>query len=197
VLYLPEESADRSIARIIGAMRLLRIGLPTDIATDIGQLIDRRAVAQLSRHLDKLRCHAKPLYQLPVPDTLANGHFFPPTLLEIPALSLLKYEVFGPILHVVRYRSSDLMSIVAAVNDTAFGLTLGIHSRISETMRYVQQHARVGNIYINRHMIGAVVGVQPFGGMNLSGTGPRAGGPNYLKRFVCEQTVSNNIAAMP
>jgi RHH-type proline utilization regulon transcriptional repressor/proline dehydrogenase/delta 1-pyrroline-5-carboxylate dehydrogenase len=104
--------------------------------------------------------------------------------------------VFGPILHIVRYAVGDLANVVSAVNATDYGLTLGVHSRIKATMQYVQEHAQVGNIYINRNMIGAVVGVQPFGGMRLSGTGPKAGGPNYLYRFVTEQTVTNNIAAI-
>ncbi|WKJ92380.1 bifunctional proline dehydrogenase/L-glutamate gamma-semialdehyde dehydrogenase PutA [Methylomonas montana] len=196
VLFLPEESADKVIVRLIGAMQLLRVGSPAYMATDIGPVIDQRAIAALSAHIEKLQAHAKLLYQLPLEDKLAKGHFFPPTLFEIPALSLLEQEVFGPILHIVRYASGDLANVVDAVNATGYGLTLGVHSRIKATMQYVQEHARVGNIYINRNIIGAVVGVQPFGGMNLSGTGPKAGGPNYLQRFVTEQTVTTNIAAI-
>jgi RHH-type proline utilization regulon transcriptional repressor/proline dehydrogenase/delta 1-pyrroline-5-carboxylate dehydrogenase len=196
VLFLPEESADKVIARLIGAMQLLRVGSPADVAIDIGPIIDQRAIAALSAHIEKLQAHAKLLYQLHLAETLSKGHFFPPTLLEIPALSLLEQEVFGPILHIIRYASNDLVNVVDAVNASGYGLTLGVHSRINATMQYVQEHAQVGNIYINRNMIGAVVGVQPFGGMRLSGTGPKAGGPNYLQRFVTEQTVTANIAAI-
>lgn len=195
-LFLPEDNADKVIARLIGAMQLLRMGSPADMSIDIGPVIDQRAIAALSAHIEKLQTHAKLLYQLPLEDKLAKGHFFPPTLLEIPSLSLLEEEVFGPILHIVRYASGDLAKVVGAVNASGYGLTLGVHSRINATMKYVQEQAQVGNIYINRNMIGAVVGVQPFGGMGLSGTGPKAGGPNYLQRFVTEQTVTANIAAI-
>jgi RHH-type proline utilization regulon transcriptional repressor/proline dehydrogenase/delta 1-pyrroline-5-carboxylate dehydrogenase len=196
VLFLPEESADKIITRLIGAMQLLRVGSPLNISTDIGSVIDQYAVTALSAHIKKLQPYAKLLYQLPLEDQLRKGHFFPPTLLEIPKLSLLEQEVFGPILHIVRYALGDLANVVNAINATGYGLTLGVHSRIKATMQYVQEHAQVGNIYINRNMIGAVVGVQPFGGMRLSGTGPKAGGPNYLYRFVTEQTVTNNITAI-
>lgn len=196
VLFLPEQIADSVIARLIGAMQLLLVGAPTDIAVDVGPIIDRRALAALASHLQMLKANAKLLYQSPLADKLANGCFFAPTLAEIPALSLLQQEVFGPILHIVRYAATALEQVVAEVNDSGYGLTLGVHSRIQANISYIRQHARVGNVYINRNMIGAVVGVQPFGGMGLSGTGPKAGGPNYLKRFVTEQTVTDNIAAI-
>ncbi|WP_020482507.1 bifunctional proline dehydrogenase/L-glutamate gamma-semialdehyde dehydrogenase PutA [Methylomonas sp. MK1] len=196
VLFLPEETAEDVIARLIGAMRLLRLGSPLDIATDVGPIIDRHALAKLLNHIEKLNREAKLLFQLPVPDDLINGCFFPPTLAEIPALSLLEQEVFGPILHIIRYPANELAKVVEAINASGYGLTLGIHSRINANMRYIQQHARVGNIYINRNMIGAVVGVQPFGGMGLSGTGPKAGGPHYLQRFANEQTVTTNLTAI-
>jgi len=196
VLFLPEAIADSVIARLIGAMRLLRLGSPLDIAPDIGPVIDQRALTALDSHIEKLKREAKLLYQLPLPADLVNGWFFPPTLAEIPALSLLEHEVFGPILHIVRYPSNELAKVIEAINASGYGLTLGIHSRINANMRYIQQHARVGNIYINRNMIGAVVGVQPFGGMGLSGTGPKAGGPNYLQRFAHEQTLTTNLTAI-
>ncbi len=196
VLFLPVETADSVIARLIGAMRLLRLGSPLDIATDIGPIIDQRALSALYKHIEKLKREATLLYQLPLPDDLAKGWFFPPTLAEIPALSFLEHEVFGPILHIVRYQANELAKVVEAINATGYGLTLGIHSRINANMRYIQQHARVGNVYINRNMIGAVVGVQPFGGMGLSGTGPKAGGPHYLQRFTNEQTLTTNLTAI-
>jgi RHH-type proline utilization regulon transcriptional repressor/proline dehydrogenase/delta 1-pyrroline-5-carboxylate dehydrogenase len=117
-------------------------------------------------------------------------------LLEIQSLSQLTSEVFGPILHVIRYRVSDLDKVIAAINATGYGLTLGIHSRIDATVKKICQSVKVGNIYINRNIIGAVVGMQPFGGMGLSGTGPKAGGPDYLRRLVVEQTVTTNTAAI-
>jgi RHH-type proline utilization regulon transcriptional repressor/proline dehydrogenase/delta 1-pyrroline-5-carboxylate dehydrogenase len=193
---LPEENADKIIARLIGAMQLLRVGSPLNISTDIGPVINQEAVTALSAHIKDLHPYAKLLYQLPLEAKLAKGYYFPPTLLEIPKLSVLEQEVFGPILHIIRYALGDLTNVVNAINATGYGLTLGVHSRIKATMHYVQEHAQVGNIYINRNMIGAVVGVQPFGGMRLSGTGPKAGGPNYLYRFVAEQTVTDNIAAI-
>ena len=196
VLFLPEETANKVIARLVGAMQLLRVGSPTDISIDIGPIIDQRAIAALETHIEKIKASGKLLYQLPLEDEHANGCFFPPTLAEIPALSLLEKEVFGPILHIVRYASSELNHVVAAVNATGYGLTLGVHSRIKANIRYIQQHVQAGNVYINRNMIGAVVGVQPFGGMGLSGTGPKAGGPNYLYRFTTEQTITDNIAAI-
>lgn len=196
VLFLPEQTADKIIERLIGAMRLLRIGSPLNFDTDIGPVIDQQAQAKLSAHVDYLKQHAKLLYQLPLTDELKHGNFFSPTLAEIASLSLLKQEVFGPILHVVRYDSDDLLKVIAAINATGYGLTLGLHTRINATIQSVRQHARVGNIYVNRNMIGAVVGVQPFGGMDLSGTGPKAGGPHYLQRFTTEQTLSSNMAAI-
>jgi RHH-type proline utilization regulon transcriptional repressor/proline dehydrogenase/delta 1-pyrroline-5-carboxylate dehydrogenase len=128
--------------------------------------------------------------------SLAKGCYFPPTLLEINALKQLTREVFGPVLHVIRYHVSDLDKVIEDINATGYGLTLDIHSRINTTINKIKNNVRVGNVYVNRNMIGAVVGVQPFGGMGLSGTGPKAGGPNYLQRFVVEQTISTNTAAV-
>lgn len=196
VLFLPEETADRVIERLIGAMRLLRIGSPLDFATDVGPIIDSRAVANLQAHLERIKPHAKWIYQMSLAAEAEHGSFFAPILLEIPSLALLEQEVFGPILHVIRYRNGALEQVVADINATGYGLTLGLHTRIDSTIEYVTRHARVGNIYVNRNTIGAVVGVQPFGGLGLSGTGPKAGGPNYLYRFAAEQTVTTNIAAM-
>jgi RHH-type proline utilization regulon transcriptional repressor/proline dehydrogenase/delta 1-pyrroline-5-carboxylate dehydrogenase len=127
---------------------------------------------------------------------LGHGSFFPPTLIELNSLSQLTQEVFGPVLHLVRYQASELNQVIDAVNATGYGLTLGIHSRIDATINAIRLGVKVGNIYVNRNMIGAVVGVQPFGGMGLSGTGPKAGGPDYLRRFAIEQTVTRNTAAI-
>ncbi len=139
---------------------------------------------------------AQLLYQLPLPEGLEQGSFFQPSLIELQSLSQLTQEVFGPVLHLIRYRESELDQVIAAVNATGYGLTLGIHSRIDAVINTIRQGVKVGNIYVNRNMIGAVVGVQPFGGMGLSGTGPKAGGPDYLRRFAIEQTVTTNTAAI-
>jgi len=166
------------------------------LSTDIGPVIDTQAKVLLERHTANIRRSSKLIYQLPLPDGMENGNFFPPCAFEMEDLEALQNEVFGPILHVVRYRSDHLNKVLDAVHHTGYGLTLGIHSRIDETARIIQEHACIGNIYVNRNMIGAVVGVQPFGGEGLSGTGPKAGGPHYLYRFATERTVSTNTAAV-
>ncbi len=196
VLFVQHEIADKTIAMLIGAMQELSLGDPGLYQTDIGPVIDRAALVPLNVHLDKMRQQAKLLYQLPLNDNLRHGSFFPPTLIEIDSLSQLTQEVFGPVLHLIRYDASKLNQVIEAVNATGYGLTLGIHSRIDANIKAIQQGVKAGNIYVNRNMIGAVVGVQPFGGMGLSGTGPKAGGPNYLQRFAVEQTVTTNTAAV-
>jgi RHH-type proline utilization regulon transcriptional repressor/proline dehydrogenase/delta 1-pyrroline-5-carboxylate dehydrogenase len=135
-------------------------------------------------------------HRSPLAAALRGGRFFAPLLVELPALGSLEREVFGPIVHIVRYRAGDLDQVVDAINAMGYGLTLGIHTRIDTVAERIASRARIGNIYINRNMIGAVVGVQPFGGCGLSGTGPKAGGPHYLARFATEQTVSTNTAAV-
>jgi RHH-type proline utilization regulon transcriptional repressor/proline dehydrogenase/delta 1-pyrroline-5-carboxylate dehydrogenase len=196
VLYLPEETADVVSERLIGAMQWLRLGSPLDLSNDVGPVIDQTALAKLHTHVDYLTSQAKLLYQLPIPAGLEKGWYFPPTLAEIASLSQLEQEIFGPILHIIRYKSSKLPHVIEAINASGYGLTLGVHSRIKATMQTVRQQARVGNVYCNRNMIGAVVGAQPFGGMGLSGTGPKAGGPHYLLRFAVEQTISSNLTAI-
>ncbi len=196
VLFVQEEIADKTIAMLIGAMQELVIGNPGVYRTDIGPVIDHAALAPLIAHLEAMRQQARLLYQLPVPEGLGYGSFFPPSLIELHSLSQLDREVFGPILHLIRYRESELDQVIDAVNATGYGLTLGIHSRIDSTFNTIRQRVKAGNIYVNRNMIGAVVGVQPFGGTGLSGTGPKAGGPDYLRRFVIEQTVTVNTAAI-
>ncbi|WP_241674469.1 bifunctional proline dehydrogenase/L-glutamate gamma-semialdehyde dehydrogenase PutA [Candidatus Methylobacter oryzae] len=196
VLFVQEEIADKTVAMLIGAMQELVIGNPGFYWTDIGPVIDRAALAPLIAHLEAMQQQGRLLYQLPVPERLGYGSFFPPSLIELHSLSQLTGEVFGPILHVIRYREPELDQVIDAVNATGYGLTLGIHSRIDSTFNTIRQRVKVGNIYVNRNMIGAVVGVQPFGGTGLSGTGPKAGGPDYLRRFVIEQTVTVNTAAI-
>ncbi|PKM12461.1 MAG: bifunctional proline dehydrogenase/L-glutamate gamma-semialdehyde dehydrogenase [Gammaproteobacteria bacterium HGW-Gammaproteobacteria-3] len=196
VLFLPLAAADQIIELLTGAMAELVLGNPCVYATDIGPVISADAADKLSRHVETLRGQCKMFYQMPTDKSLNGGSFFPPCLVEINDLSQLQEEVFGPVLHIIRYHPEALDQVVQAVNATGYGLTLGIHSRIDDTLHSIQLRARVGNVYINRNMIGAVVGVQPFGGMGLSGTGPKAGGPDYLRRFAVEQTVTTNTAAV-
>jgi len=195
-LFVPEEIADKTIAMLIGVMQELTVGNPGVYQTDIGPIIDHAALSPLTEHLQAMQKQAQLLYQLPLPDGLEQGSFFPPSLIELQSLSQLTREVFGPVLHLIRYRQSELDQVIADVNATGYGLTLGIHTRIDSTFNAIRQGVSVGNIYVNRNMIGAVVGAQPFGGTGLSGTGPKAGGPDYLRRFAIEQTVSVNTAAL-
>ena len=196
VLIVQQEIADKTIAMLIGAMQELFIGDPGVYQTDIGPVIGQAALAPLHVHLEKMQQQAKLLYQYPLDESLLHGSFFPPSLIEISSLSQLTHEVFGPVLHLIRYKASELDRVIEVINATGYGLTLGIHSRIDANIKTIRQGVKVGNIYINRNMIGAVVGVQPFGGMGLSGTGPKAGGPDTLRPFVCEQTVTTNTAAI-
>ena len=184
VLFLQEDIADKTIRMLKGAMQELKVGNPDRLGTDIGPVIDREAQHHLLKHIARMKPKAKSHFSLELPaDVEAQGTFVPPTVLEIGALSELTQEVFGPVLHIIRYRRADLGKVVNAINATGFGLTLGVHSRIDETIDFISSRAHVGNIYVNRNIVGAVVGVQPFGGEGKSGTGPKAGGPLYLKRL--------------
>jgi len=196
VLCLQEEIAPRVLQMLAGAMDELVIGDPGLLATDVGPVIDQPALEGLERHAAAIIQGAPWHHRVRLPAGLERGTFCAPLAVEIEELSVLKREVFGPILHVLRYRARDLEALVDAVNATGYGLTLGIHTRLDGTVARVRSRARVGNVYVNRNMIGAVVGVQPFGGVGLSGTGPKAGGPYYLHRFAAEQTVSINTAAV-
>ena len=197
VLYLQEEIADRVIEMLTGAMRVLRIGPPGELATDVGPVISEPARARLARHAERMRGEATLLYACELePALAAAGHYFAPQMFELRTLDQLKTEEFGPILHVARYRSEQLPQVLAAIRGTGYGLTLGVHSRLESVASHVFQSLPVGNTYVNRNMIGAVVGVQPFGGQGLSGTGPKAGGPHYLLRFANERTLTINTAAI-
>jgi len=196
VLFLQREIAGSVIKLLVAAMEEIQMGDPILLATDVGPLIDQQAVRSLQPHVEHLQREARLLQRLDPPQNLQAGSFFPLQAFELESLALLEKEVFGPILHVVRYRADKLDRVIDAVNSTGYGLTLGVHSRIEETWQRVQARARVGNLYINRNMIGAVVGAQPFGGEGLSGTGPKAGGPYYLHRFATERTRSVNTAAV-
>jgi len=195
VLFIQTDIADRILAMLAGAMRELVVGDPALIATDIGPVIDAAAREMLEKHAARMTREAKLIHRLDLPAGATQGSFFAPRAFEIDRLDRLEGEVFGPILHVVRWRGDQLDQVLDQIAATGFGLTLGIHSRIDETVRAVERRARVGNLYVNRNMIGAVVGVQPFGGEGLSGTGPKAGGPHYLPRFAVERTVSVDTTA--
>ncbi len=182
VLCLQREIAEPVLTMLEGAMRELRVGNPADIATDVGPLIDQQARAPIEAHLQAMRARLR--CQSPLSDECERGVFIAPTLIEIGSISELSGEVFGPVLHVLRFDRSQLDALIDAINATGYGLTLGIASRIEGTVGAIVQRARVGNIYVNRNMIGAVVGLQPFGGQGLSGTGPKAGGPLYLHRLL-------------
>ena len=184
VLCVQEEIADHALAMLEGAMRELTIGDPRALATDVGPVIDRDAQTRLARHVERQRAAGAAVFALPLPESCASGTYFAPTLIEIAAVDRLTEEVFGPVLHVVRYRHGELPQLVEAINRAGYGLTHGVQSRIDETIELIAGSIRAGNVYVNRNMIGAVVGVQPFGGEGLSGTGPKAGGPRYLRRLV-------------
>jgi RHH-type proline utilization regulon transcriptional repressor/proline dehydrogenase/delta 1-pyrroline-5-carboxylate dehydrogenase len=195
VLFVQDDVARRILDMLAGAMAELAIGDPGLLATDVGPVIDEDSRATLERHARRMAREGKLIYRCALPEAAANGTFFPPAAFEIPRLDLLEREVFGPILHVIRYKANRLDAAIDAVNGTGYGLTLGVHSRIDSTVRHVHERVRAGNAYVNRSMVGAVVGVQPFGGEGLSGTGPKAGGPRYLHRFAVERTLSVNTTA--
>jgi len=192
LLCVQQDIADRVLKMLAGAAETLIIGDPLDPATDIGPVIDQDAQQHLSRYAAQM---GRPLFELPLPAGTEHGTFFAPRAFELNDAANLQAEVFGPILHVVRYAADRLDAVLDAIGATGFGLTLGVHSRIETTQRRVVERLRVGNAYVNRNQIGAVVGVQPFGGRGLSGTGPKAGGPITLYRFAEERVVSVNTAA--
>lgn len=194
VLFIQDDVADGIITMLIGALKELHVGDPSLLSTDIGPVIDAKALNSLTEHVNDLQDKAKLLYQCPIPDNTTNGaFFFAPRLYEIKDLSVLKREVFGPCVHIIRYKANELDQVIDQINGTGYGLTMGVHSRIEDRCEYLAKMSRAGNVYINRNMIGAIVGVQPFGGRGLSGTGPKAGGPNYLQRLVKEKASPDNV----
>jgi RHH-type proline utilization regulon transcriptional repressor/proline dehydrogenase/delta 1-pyrroline-5-carboxylate dehydrogenase len=198
VLFLQEEIAETVIEMLAGAMAELRLGDPLRLSTDVGPVIDRAAQERLEAYIDSLRRRARLIAETPAPDGEATRHgcFVRPIAFEVGREALPCQEIFGPVLHVARFAAGELDRLVDIINATGFGLTLGVHSRLESTIERVRRRARVGNLYVNRNMIGAVVGVQPFGGEGLSGTGPKAGGPHYLLRFATERTLTVNTAAV-
>ncbi|MFN3859392.1 MAG: bifunctional proline dehydrogenase/L-glutamate gamma-semialdehyde dehydrogenase PutA [Caulobacter sp.] len=192
LLFLPNDTADHLIEGLIGAMEALRLGDPADPSTDVGPVIDEDARQALADHLERLKREARVLKVLEAP---AGGTFFGPVLAEVPDAGFLEREVFGPVLHIVRYDPEDLEAVAGLLASKGYGLTLGVHSRIEAFAEEVKALVPAGNVYVNRSIIGAVVGVQPFGGQGLSGTGPKAGGPEALSRYCVERAVSVNITA--
>lgn len=195
LFFVQDDVAKPMIDMLVGAVEALDIGDPLDYATDIGPVIDDDAMDRLDAHKLRMQKQGAELVDLALPPDCQAGTYVTPAVFEIANAHVLSEEVFGPILHVVRFQAGHLDKVVDAINAGGYGLTLGLHSRIASVADYVAEHARVGNLYVNRNQIGAVVGVQPFGGEGLSGTGPKAGGPNYLVRFATERVRTTDITA--
>jgi RHH-type transcriptional regulator, proline utilization regulon repressor / proline dehydrogenase / delta 1-pyrroline-5-carboxylate dehydrogenase len=195
ILFVQSDIADKVIHMLSGAMDELVIGDPGLLSTDVGPVIDEDAKAILLSHAERMDKEAKLIKALALPQSCDNGSFFAPRAYELSALSQLHREIFGPVLHVIRFDASQLDEVLNQINASGYGLTLGIHSRIDSTIAHIAKSVRVGNCYVNRNQIGAVVGVQPFGGEGLSGTGPKAGGPHYLLKFASERTLTINTTA--
>ena len=184
VLCLQDEIAERVLTMLKGAMAEITVGVPDRLSTDVGPVITAEAQGTILEHVAAMRQAGRPVHDLPLPPSAGHGTFVAPTIIEIRDLKDLECEVFGPVLHVLRYRRDGLDALIDSINESGYGLTFGLHTRIDETIARVTRRAQAGNIYINRNIIGAVVGVQPFGGNGLSGTGPKAGGPLYLRRLL-------------
>jgi len=195
VLFVQDDIADKLMLLLAGAMDELVIGDPGLLSTDVGPVIDEDARRSLETHAARMDQEARLIHQAALPESAAHGCFVAPRAYELSSIRQLDREVFGPILHIVRWKADQLDGVIDDINGTGFGLTLGIHSRIDATVQHITKRVRVGNCYVNRNQIGAVVGVQPFGGEGLSGTGPKAGGPHYLARFASERTLTINTTA--
>jgi RHH-type proline utilization regulon transcriptional repressor/proline dehydrogenase/delta 1-pyrroline-5-carboxylate dehydrogenase len=196
ILYVQEDIAERVLDLVKGMMQELAIGDPQLLTTDIGPVIDKAAQQNLNKYIEKMKASNKTCFQVDLPDYCEDGTFVKPTLIEVDSITSLESEQFGPILHVVRFESKALDQVITDINAKGYGLTLGIHTRNKTRYEKIASSVNVGNVYINRNQVGAVVGVNPFGGRGLSGTGPKAGGPNYLLRFATEKTISNNLSAI-
>lgn len=195
VLFVQEDVFDPLMNLLKGAMAELVIDDPSLLSTDIGPVIDEESQKHLRKYIDKMKNQGALVTEITLPKTTQHGYFIAPVIFEIASLNEIKKEVFGPVLHVIRYTRDKLADVVNSINQSGYGLTLGIHSRINETVVFIQSRAKVGNCYVNRSMIGAVVGLQPFGGEGLSGTGPKAGGPHYLPRLCVERVLTINTTA--
>lgn len=196
LLCLQEDSADHVLHMLRGAMQELRVGNPDQLATDVGPVIDAQAKADIEAYIDSMRSQSHEVTRLELPAECRHGHFVAPTLIEVSRVQDLSREVFGPVLHVLRYARKDLDALLEQINRLGFGLTFGVHTRLDETVAHVSERIHAGNIYVNRNVVGAVVGVQPFGGEGLSGTGPKAGGPLYLFRLLAQAPVLEHIPVL-
>jgi RHH-type proline utilization regulon transcriptional repressor/proline dehydrogenase/delta 1-pyrroline-5-carboxylate dehydrogenase len=197
VLCLQEDVADRVLAMLKGAMAELAVGNPDRLCTDVGPVITEEARDNILRHIKAMRASGRPVHALPLPDACRHGSFVAPTIIEIAGMAELTREVFGPVLHVLRFRRDAMDALLRDINATGYGLTFGVHSRIDETIARLTASTAAGNLYVNRNLIGAVVGVQPFGGHGLSGTGPKAGGPLYLRRLLSAAPAAPPLPARP
>jgi len=195
VLFVQDDIADKVMTMLTGAMAELKVGDPGLLSTDVGPVIDADALQILKDHAVRMEKEARLIAAASLGDEAAHGTFFAPRAYELKNLDQLHKEIFGPVLHVIRWKGDQLDAVIDQINATGYGLTLGVHSRIDETVDRISSRINVGNVYVNRNQIGAVVGVQPFGGQGLSGTGPKAGGPHYLLRFATEKTVTVNTTA--
>jgi RHH-type proline utilization regulon transcriptional repressor/proline dehydrogenase/delta 1-pyrroline-5-carboxylate dehydrogenase len=195
VLFVQDDIADKVMTMLAGAMAELKIGDPGLLSTDVGPVIDADALQILQEHAVRMEKEARLIAAAELSEAAAHGTFFAPRAYELKNLDQLHKEIFGPVLHVIRWKGDQLDAVIDQINATGYGLTLGVHSRIDETVDRIASRVKVGNVYVNRNQIGAVVGVQPFGGQGLSGTGPKAGGPHYLLRFATEKTVTVNTTA--
>jgi RHH-type proline utilization regulon transcriptional repressor/proline dehydrogenase/delta 1-pyrroline-5-carboxylate dehydrogenase len=195
LLFLQEDIADTVLEMLSGAMDELIIGDPADLDTDVGPVITPAAAEGLMQHVARMRKEARVIKACRLEASHVHGSFVAPHLIELGTAAQLTREEFGPILHVVRYRAADIRQVFAAIRASNYGLTLGIQTRLESFWREAFASTAIGNTYVNRNMIGAVVGVQPFGGTGLSGTGPKAGGPHYVARFAAERTLTVNTTA--
>ncbi|WP_303748536.1 bifunctional proline dehydrogenase/L-glutamate gamma-semialdehyde dehydrogenase PutA [Stenotrophomonas pigmentata] len=195
VLFVQDDIADKVMGMLSGAMAELKVADPGELSTDVGPVIDADALQILKDHAVRMDAEARLIAAAPLSEAAAHGTFFAPRAYELKDLNQLHKEIFGPVLHVIRWKADQLDAVINQINATGYGLTLGVHSRIDETVDRIASRVNVGNVYVNRNQIGAVVGVQPFGGQGLSGTGPKAGGPHYLLRFATEKTVTVNTTA--
>ncbi|MEM7617821.1 MAG: bifunctional proline dehydrogenase/L-glutamate gamma-semialdehyde dehydrogenase PutA [Pseudomonadota bacterium] len=196
ILYLQDDIADKTIEMLKGAMQAIKVGDPSYVSTDIGPLINEEARAIVQHHKVRLEGSGKKIAKVPIDKNLENqGTFFAPIAYEIPDINYLEKEIFGPVLHIIRFKANDIDKVIDEINATGFGLTFGIHSRIDSFIKKVTSRVKAGNVYVNKSTIGAVVGVQPFGGRGMSGTGPKAGGPQYLRAFATEKLISTDTTA--
>jgi RHH-type proline utilization regulon transcriptional repressor/proline dehydrogenase/delta 1-pyrroline-5-carboxylate dehydrogenase len=195
LLCVQEDVADTMIEMVAGAMAELNVGDPSILATDVGPIIDDEAQANIAAYIAEARAAGRVIAEAGRTNLPVDGHFVPPVLIRLDHVTDLKREIFGPVLHVATWKGGELDQLIDAINASGYGLTLGVHTRIDGVAAHIAARAQVGNVYVNRNQIGAIVGSQPFGGRGLSGTGPKAGGPHYLHRFAEEKTISTDITA--